>query len=113
MRLNQLSYEYAQKLIRNRQCVLDDGDKWSEHRPSRTLERKLFKQQVAEYRKWHLGEDDEEEEANKSRYGFPYGDFEKVHRCAVISAESRAGQYRYLDIALAAAHLHGMMDELK
>jgi hypothetical protein len=44
------------------------------------------------------------------RYKFPYGDFTKVHRCAVLSAESRAGQYRYADIEDAAARLHRMMD---
>jgi len=30
----------------------------------------------------------------------------------VISAESRAGQYKYQDIENAAAHLHAMLDEL-
>ena len=41
---------------------------------------------------------------------FPYSDFEKVHRCGVLAAESRAGQYKYDDIEHAAAHLHGMID---
>jgi len=59
-----------------------------------------------------LGEDDELPDDNKRRYRFPYGDFHKVHRCAVLSAESRAGQYKYADIESAAAHLHGMLDAL-
>jgi hypothetical protein len=58
---------------------------------------------------WYLGIDDQEDEDNKGRYKFLYGDFEKVHRCGVLSAESRAGQYKYADIA-AAAHLHGLME---
>ena len=62
--------------------------------------------------KWHLGEDDEEAEDSKRRYKFPYGDFQNVHRCAVLSAESRAGQYKFTDIELAAAHLRGMLDAL-
>src|SRR5258707_5449192 len=66
----------------------------------------------AEYGKWHLGIDDEADENTKRRYKFPYGDFKKVHRCAVLSAESRAGQYRHFDIEHAAAHLHGMIEEL-
>ena len=37
-------------------------------------------------------------------------DFEKVHRCGVLTAESRAGQRKYYDIELATAHLHGMLD---
>jgi hypothetical protein len=101
--LNEPSYEHVQKLIKNRQCVVDDGDKWSEHRPSRNSEKKLILEHgVAEYRKWHLGEDDEESDDIKSRHKVPYGDFHKVHRCADISAESCAGQYKYLDIQLAA-----------
>jgi hypothetical protein len=31
----------------------------------------------------------------------------------VLSAESRAGQYKHLDIERAAAHLHGMLDALR
>lgn len=42
------------------------------------------------------------------RYGF-----KKVHRCAVLAAESRAGQYKYSDIENAAAHLHGMLEALR
>jgi hypothetical protein len=36
-----------------------------------------------------------------------------VHRCAVLSAESRAGQYKHNDIELAAAHLHEVIDGKK
>jgi hypothetical protein len=31
----------------------------------------------------------------------------------VLSAESRAGQYKYYDIENAAAHLHGMIDAVQ
>ena len=48
----------------------------------------------------------------KQRYRFPHGDFERFHRCAVLSAESHAAQRRYADIQSAAAHLHGMLDAL-
>jgi hypothetical protein len=51
-------------------------------------------------------------EETKSRYKFSYGDFENVHRCGVIAAEVRSGQRKYTDIEVAAAHLHGMLDEL-
>src|SRR6202035_4073861 len=66
----------------------------------------------AAFGKWHLAEDDEIAVHNRSRYKFPYGDFKDVHRCAGLSAESRAGQYTYVEIELAAAHLHGMLGEL-
>jgi hypothetical protein len=36
-----------------------------------------------------------------------------VHRCAILSAESRAGQRGYADIKAAVAHLHGMLELLR
>ncbi|MGO8887902.1 MAG: hypothetical protein ACLQI7_30330 [Streptosporangiaceae bacterium] len=49
---------------------------------------------------------------DRARYKFPYGDFAQIHRCAVISAESRAGQYGHPDVEKAAHHLLGMLDDL-
>jgi len=113
VKLIQSSLEHAKKLIKERQCVLDQRDDWSEHQPSRTAENKLIREHgISQFRQWHLGEDDELPDHNKRRYKFPYGDFHKVHRCGVLTAESRAGQSKYFDIELAAAHLHGMLDEL-
>jgi hypothetical protein len=48
-----------------------------------------------------------------AHHKFPYGDFERVHRCGVLAAESRAGQCKYHDIELAVADLHGMLDALR
>ena len=59
------------------------------------------------------GINDEKPEDTKGHYEFPYGDFKDVHRCGVLSAESRAGQYKHFDIESAAAHLHGMIDSIK
>jgi hypothetical protein len=53
---------------------------------------------------------DEKPADTKGHYEFPYGDFKDVHRCGLLSAESRAGQYKHYDIENAAAHLHGMLD---
>jgi hypothetical protein len=89
VKLNRLSYEHAQKLIKDRQCVFDDRDQWHDHRPSRGAEKRIIERQgLAEYVKWHLGED---------------GDFQNVHRCAVLATESRAGRYEYADIEMAPA----------
>jgi hypothetical protein len=54
----------------------------------------------------------EEKEDSKRRYKFPCGDFQRVHRCGVLAAESRAGQRKYFAIEAAAAHLHGMLEAL-
>ena len=63
-----------------------------------------------EFRHWHLGIDDDENQETKGAYSFPYGDFGKVHRCAVISLESRAGQYDHDDIRDAAKKLLELID---
>jgi hypothetical protein len=114
VKLNQRGFDHAKKLVAERKVVLDERDAWSEHQPSVADENRYIQEHgFREYEKWYLGEDDEEREDTKERYKFPYGDFEKVHRCGLLSAESRAGQYKHQDIELAAAHLHGMLDALK
>ncbi len=109
--LNQRAFEHAKALISKGQFVFDERDSWSEHRPSAERENEfLHSRGFSEYRKWYLGVNDERPENTKGHYEFPYGDFEKVHRCGVLTAESRAGQYKHFDIENAAAHLHGMID---
>jgi hypothetical protein len=113
-KLNNRGFNYAKELIREGHLVIDDRDAWSEHQPSPQEENEFIRKQgIAEYGKWHLGIDEEHDEEAKGRYKFPYGDFKSVHRCAILSAESRAGQYKHLDIEKAAAHLHGMIDSHK
>jgi hypothetical protein len=114
VKLNKRAFDHARELVDQGQVVFDERDAWSEHRPSAEKEDEVIRQQgFKEYGKWYLGIDDEEKEDTKAAYKFPYGDFKKVHRCGVLSAEVRAGQYKYLDIEKAAAHLHGMIDEKK
>lgn len=114
VKLNQKVFDHAKERINEHKVVFDERDAWSEHQPSPREENAFIRRHgYDEYGKWHLGIDDAEREQTKGRYKFPYGDFENIHRCGVISAESRAGQYNYHDIEEAAAHLHGMIDALK
>lgn len=111
VRLNRTAFEHAKKLIAAGRFVFDERRAWSDHQPTTEQENEFIDQHgYLEYAKWHLGIDEEWGEHAKGRYEFPYGDFEKVHRCGVLSAESRAGQYKHIDIENAAAHLHGMID---
>jgi hypothetical protein len=110
-RLNRRSVDHAKALIEAAQFVDDERDAWSEHQPTAERENDFIQQHGwAEYATWHLGLDDEAGEETKERYKFPYGDFEKAHRCGLLAAESRAGQYKYLDIERAAAELHELID---
>jgi hypothetical protein len=113
MKLNRTAYEHAQRLIGDRKVVLDDRDDWSEHQPSTQEENRFIAEHgIDEYALWFLGVKEDQPADNKGRYRFPYGDFEAVHRCGVLSAESRAGQYKHFDVERAAAHLHGMLEAL-
>jgi hypothetical protein len=111
VRLNRRGFDHARHLITEGRFVADQRDAWSEHRPSTADENDFIRMHgYEEFGKWHLGVNDEKAPSTKGRYEFPYGDFVDVHRCGVLSAESRAGQYKHYDIENAAAHLHGMID---
>ena len=113
VKLHQTAYEQAQKLIQNGRFVLDQESDWTDHKPARSAEKRFIEEHgFAQFGKWRLGEDEEQAERSKHRYGFPYGDFRFVHRCAVLSTEARAAEHGYTDIELAAAHLRRMLDAL-
>jgi hypothetical protein len=99
MKLNQRAFRHAKKLIDDGKVTHDERDDWSEHAPTADQENTfLDKHDWSDYSDWYLGVDDEHPDDTKGHYKFPIGDFKKVHRCGVISAESRAGQNDYDDI---------------
>jgi hypothetical protein len=109
---NDQAYEHAEGLIDSGKVVRDDRDAWSEHQPSTDEENAYIEEHGwPAYALWHLGLDDQHAEGTKARYKFPYGDFEKAHRCGLLAAESRAAQNDYADIEKAAHRLHELIDE--
>ena len=111
IRLNNRAYQQAKRLIGEGRFVADDRDAWSEHRPPAAKENEYLEAHgLSDYGRWYLGVDDSRSPQTKAHYKYPYGDFQNVHRCAVLSAESRAGQYRQDDVKSAVAHLHGMLE---
>lgn len=114
VKLNKQAFEYAKGLVREERIVLDERDQWSKHQSSLQRENAFIRLHgLEEYGKWYLGIDDERQEKTEGRYKFPDGDFIMVHRCGVIAGEARAGQYRYLDIENAGAHLHGRLELMR
>lgn len=112
VRLNEDALALARKLVSENEVVWDERDDWSEHAPSTDDENAFIeKHGMAEFAKWHLAEDTDETEGTKGRLRFPYGDFRKVHRCAVISGESRAGQYKHETVEKALRDLLERIDE--
>lgn len=114
VRLNRRAFEHASRLIDEGKYAADSRDDWSEALPSAAEENAFIAEfGFGEYAKWYLGINDEYPEDRKGRYEFPYGDFRVVHRGGVLTVESRAAQYKHVDIERAAAELHGKIDNIK
>lgn len=88
--LNKRAFEHAKELVKKGQAVWDERDARSEHQPSAEQENKFIRlHRFDQYAKWYLEIDDEEREHTKARYKFPFGDFEKVHRCGRLIDEMK------------------------
>ena len=79
----------------------------------RLIKKAIREHGFGEYVKWYLGINDQHDKETKGRYKLRYGDFNNGHGCAVISAQSRARQYRHYDIEMAAHRLHRIIDAVK
>jgi len=112
IKLNQAALRHARQLIKDSQTAKDTRDDWSEHAPDADQENKFIeKNGYPEYGRWHLGEDTDKTPETKGRYSFPFGDFRRLHRCAILAIESRAAQNNYDDIAKAAKALLEDLDK--
>ena len=112
--LNRTALTHARTLVRSGTVVRDERDDWSTHAPSTDAENEFIDEHdFAEYASWHLGVDRDLPRNTKGRYSFPFGDFANVHRCGVISLESRAAQFDHTEIATAAKNLLGLIDSVK
>jgi hypothetical protein len=110
--VNQAAVQQARKLIDDGQ--FDDTTEWSDAAPSteeanRAIERHGWDGFAA----WHLAVDPEASEETKRRYAFPYGDFAKVNRAALIHAKQRASQNDHDEIERAADELLGRLDRAR
>ena len=109
-KVNKSAVEHARNLIDNGKYVVDSD--WSESQPSTDDENAYLKKEGWDaYANWHLAYDPKESEETKQRYGFPYGDFKKVHRSGLIAIKQRAGQYDYDDIEEAGDGLVNKIDK--
>jgi hypothetical protein len=101
---------HARKLID--EGKFDTSTEWSHAAPSTDEEnRQIDKHGHGGYGRWHLAIDTEASQETKSRYGFPYGDFSKVNRAALIHAKQRAAQNDHDAVETAADKLLERLDE--
>jgi hypothetical protein len=109
-KVNKDAVDKAEKLIADGD--VDTDTDWSDAAPSTDDENSVIDSQGYDgYGQWHLGIEEGASEQTKGRFGFPYGDFEKVNRAALIHAKQRASQNDHDDIAKAADQLLQRVDD--
>jgi hypothetical protein len=109
-RVNKAGVDKARKLIEDGKY--DDTTEWSDAAPSAAEGNdEIEKHGYDGFGAWHLAIDTEASEETKDRYGFPYGDFSKVNRAALIHAKQRATQNGHDAIADAADALLERLDK--
>src|SRR5215213_10061929 len=90
-RVHEAGARQARKLIDDGR--FDDRTEWSEAAPDAAAANDVIdKKGFDAFAAWHLAEDPDASEGTKGRYAFPYGDFDRVNRAALISAKQRASQ---------------------
>jgi hypothetical protein len=109
--VNERAVARARQLIDARQYVLDS--QWADVQP-RAAEENAFLATHSwdEYAEWHLGLTEGATDETKSRYGFVYGDFRRVHRAGLIACVYRAAEWRHKDVELAAHDLLQHLDRV-
>ena len=90
-RVNDDAVTHARKLIDDGKVDVDT--EWSDAAPSAADGNAEIEAHGYEgYARWHLAVDPDASEETKGRYRFPYGDFAKVNRAALIHGKQRAAQ---------------------
>lgn len=102
----------ARDLIDAGQYVLDS--EWSDAQPDADAENaQLDRHGYEGFGLWHLAIDTDASEQTKGRYGFVYGDFQRVHRSGLIAAKQRAAQNDHDDVEAAADELLTRLDDVR
>jgi hypothetical protein len=96
-RVNEAACKQAKKLID--EGKYDDKTEWSDAAPDADESNKeIDKDGFDAFARWHLAIDTEASEGTKGSVRFPYGDFKKVNRAALIHGKQRAAQNDHTEI---------------
>jgi hypothetical protein len=109
-KVNEAAVKQARRLID--EGTVDTETGWGETAPAAAEGNKEIEREGYDgYGRWHLGIGTEASEETKDRYGFPYGDFKKVSRSALIHAKQRASQNGHQEIEKVASDLLDRLDK--
>ena len=108
--MNPDAIKKARSLIEARQYVVKSS--WGDVQPDAEAENQfLEKHSWDDYSSWHLGMTDGAKDETKGRYAFVFGDFQRLHRSALIACHYRAAEWFHKEIELAAHELLQLLDE--
>jgi hypothetical protein len=108
--LNYNAYKQAESIVLR--AKVDSASIWSLAKPDQNAENEfLRKQGWQSYGKWFLAYDPSKEEGSKEYYQFLYGDFDKVHRSALVAIQEIAEEHNYADIKTAVKELLRQIDK--
>lgn len=111
-RVNDGGVAKARTMISSTQYVLDSD--WGDAQPSADDENAAIDRNGwAWFGDWHLAIDDDASDETKARYAFPFGDFDRVHRSALIAAKQRAAQNDHASVERAADQLLELLDDVR
>ncbi|MFP5320256.1 MAG: hypothetical protein ACLGIC_00250 [Acidimicrobiia bacterium] len=111
------TYELNDDAMEQAKALIDDGrydwdTSWSDAAPSTDDGNDVIDAEGYDgYGRWHLGIDVDASEETKGRFAFPYGDFDKVVRSAVIHGKQRASQNDHDELVDAFDELLQRLDE--
>lgn len=110
------TYRVNDAAVKQAKALIDDGKyddetEWSDAAPDAgDSNREIDKESFDEFAKWHLAVDPDATEGTKKSVAFPYGDFKKVNRAALIHAKQRASQNGHDAIEKAADEVLSYLD---
>ena len=107
--VNEAGLDHARSLIDARQYVV--RSRWTDVQPSAKDGNAYLKSHTwDEYGAWHLALREGAADETKSRYGFVYGDYRRLHRMGLIACYYRAAEWDHKEIELAAHDLLQRLD---
>ena len=104
--LHNAGCEHADNMIKQRVEVEHFSNNWEEAQPTVDDELNYLQSHTLdEYGLWYLGIDTDVPSNNRSKFVYPFGDFNVVQKSALIAAEALARKNHHYEIAEAAQAL--------
>lgn len=99
VRLSAVAFKHAKELVALGHYIYDDRDAWSEHRPTAQQENEFIRQHgFEEYRSGIRASATKSRSTLREDMNFLTATSRMFIAVDVLSAESRAGQYKHFDI---------------